>query len=171
MTIGWPSEQTSSVSSVVQLLARERLALLLDERDERVVELVQQRHPAAPAGGDLIELGLHARGEVVVDVVAEVLHEHVGHDTGDRLRSQPSLLDPDVATVLDRGDGGRVRRGPADAVLLQSLDERRFGVARWRLGEVLARLRRRSRSTARPRRSAGSRLSTSSSAPSSRPSV
>ena len=40
----------------------------------------------------------------------------------------------------DGGDGGRVGGGPADAVLLQGLDEGGLGVARWGLGEVLVAL-------------------------------
>ena len=53
---------------------------------------------------------------------------------------QAALLDRDVAAVDDRGDRRRVRGRPADAVLLERLDERRLRVARRRLGEVLGRL-------------------------------
>ena len=45
-----------------------------------------------------------------------------------------------VAALLDGGDDRRVGRGAADTALLQFLDQARFGVARRRLGEVLARI-------------------------------
>ena len=171
MTIGWPSEQTSSVASVVKSL---RLSSVASRRRgrERRVELAQQRHPGALAAGDLVELLLHPGGELEVDEVAEVLDEQVGHDLADRLRPQPSLLDADVAAIDDRRDRRRVRRRPADAVLLERLDQRRLGEARRRLGEVLGR-----RDVAHARLVAlgegGSRppSSSSSAASSSRPSV
>ena len=47
-----------------------------------------------------------------------------------------ALLD-DILTVDDGRDRGRVGRGSADAVLLKRADERRVGVARGGLGEVL----------------------------------
>jgi len=42
-----------------------------------------------------------------------------------------------VLLVLDGGEDGRVRRGTADALLLQLLDQRCLGEARRRLREVL----------------------------------
>ncbi len=68
-----------------------------------------------------------------------MLDEEVGHDLRDGLGVEPSLLDADVAAVGDRRDRRRVRRRPADAVLLERLDQRRLGEARRRLGEVLGR--------------------------------
>ena len=140
MTMGWPSEQTSSVSSVVRSRRVSVAALLVHERDERIVELAQQRHPLALAAGDLVELLLHACREGDVDVVAEVLDEHVGDDAGHDLGPQAAILDLDVAALDDRRDRGGVRGGPADAVLLEGLDERRLREARRRLGEVLVAL-------------------------------
>ena len=139
MTIGWPSR-----ADLVGLLGREvaaleLLALLVDAVAERPVERPQQRHPGALAAGDLVELLLHPGRELEVDVVAEVLDEQVGHDPGDRLGLQAALLDPDVAAVDDRRDRRGVGRRPADAVLLERLDQRRLGEARRRLGEVLGR--------------------------------
>ena len=67
-----------------QLAPRQRPPLLLDEVPERVVELAQQGHPLALAAGDLVELLLHPRGELDVDVVAEVLDEDVGDDVRPR---------------------------------------------------------------------------------------
>ena len=46
----------------------------------------------------------------------------------------------DVLALLDGGQNGRVRRRAADAALFQFFHQRRFVVARRRLGEVLLRL-------------------------------
>ena len=117
----------------------ELATLLVDAVAQRPVEGAQQRDPGALAAGDLVELLLHPCGELDIDVVAEVLDEQVGDDLGHQLGVEPSLLDADVAAIDDRRDRGRVRRRPADAVLLERLDERRLGEARRRLGEVLVR--------------------------------
>ena len=102
-------------ADLVGLLGREvaplQLAPLLgDPVAQRRVEGAQERHPGALAAGDLVELLLHPRREREVDVVAEMLDEQVRHDVGDRLRTQATLLDPDVAAIDDRRDGRRVGR-------------------------------------------------------------
>ena len=122
-----------------EVAALELAALLVDAVAQRAVEGAQQRHPLALATGDLVELLLHPRGELDVDVVAEVLDEQVGHDLGDELGMEPAVLDPDVAAVGDRRDRRRVRRRAADPVLLERLDQRGLRIARRRLGEVLGR--------------------------------
>src|SRR5207247_8986537 len=53
---------------------------------------------------------------------------------------QPALFLPDGMTRLDPLDRRCKRTRPADPELLECLDQRSFGVARWRLGEVLLRL-------------------------------
>ena len=131
-------------ADLVGLLGREvaatQLASLLRHAiAERRVERLQERDPGALAARDLVELLLHPGGEGEVHVVAEMLDQQVGHDPGDRLRVQTTLLDPDVAAIDDRRDRRRVGRRPADAVLLERLDQRRLGEARRRLGEVLGR--------------------------------
>ena len=83
-------------------------ALQVDQLHERLVELAQQRHPLALAGGDLIEVVLHARREVVVDEIAEVLDQQVRHDLAHVLRPKPALDDAYVATVGDRRDRRRI---------------------------------------------------------------
>ena len=78
---------------------------------------------------------------------------------------EPAFLDPDVAAVDDRRDRRGVRRRPADAVLLERLDQRRLGEARRRLGEVLGRGDLVDAWSCRPRRArAGVPVSSSSSA-------
>ena len=53
---------------------------------------------------------------------------------------QAALFLPDVVTGLDHLDRRRKCARPADPELLERLDQRGFGVARRRLGEVLLRL-------------------------------
>ena len=66
-----------------------------------------------------------------------MLDEQVGDDAGHDLGPEPTVLDLGVAALDDGRDGGRIRGRPADAVLLERLDERSLGVAGWWLGEVL----------------------------------
>ena len=65
-----------------------------------------------------------------------ILHQ-LRHDAAERRDAQEFALLDDILTVDDGRDRGRVGRGAADAVLLQRPDERRVGVARGGLGEVL----------------------------------
>jgi hypothetical protein len=122
-----------------EVAALELLALLGDAVAERRVEVAQEWHPLAFTAGDLVELLLHSGGEGKVDVVAEVFNEEVGDDVAHQLGAETTLLDPDIAAVLDRRDRRRIRGRPPDAVLLERLDERRLGEPRGRLGEVLGR--------------------------------
>ena len=121
----------------VLLVPLERVLGLLERPLERRVELVEHLDLAELALGDVVELLLHVAGEVDVDDVGEVLDQLVGDDVADVLGLEPAVLEPHVPAVLDRRDDRRVGRRPADALLLELLDERRLGVARRRLGEVL----------------------------------
>ena len=67
----------------------------------------------------------------------EVLGEEAMDDLADVGRHEALAVHLDVLAVLQRRDDGRVGRGPADAVLLERLDERGLRIARRRLGEVL----------------------------------
>ena len=77
---------------------------------------------------DLVEVLFHERGEVVVDVVTEVLLKET--DDGESLerRDQSRALLANVAPILNGRDDRRVRRRPADAEFLESLHETRLGV-------------------------------------------
>ncbi len=91
-------------------------------------------HAQAVGGGvrDQVEDLLQARGEVVVHERGEVLLHQAGHAERQERRDQRGALLAHVAAVDDRRDDRRVRRGPADAALLEVLDQRRLGVARRR---------------------------------------
>src|SRR2546430_1607482 len=115
----------------------DRLRLLLDELAERSEEVANDRDPLDFAVGDLVEVLLHPRGEARVHDVREVLAQEVGDDEADVLRHERAAFLADVLAIDERRDRRRVRRRPADAVLLERFHERRFGEARWRLREVL----------------------------------
>src|SRR5205814_1458947 len=82
---------------------------------------------------------LHPGGEFRVDELAEVLDQKVRDDLADRLGVETTLLERDVATIEDGADRRRVGRWSTDPELLERLDQRCLGEARWRLGEVLGR--------------------------------
>ena len=69
----------------------------------------------------------------------KVLGEESVHDAPDVGGAEPAALELGVLALLQGGDDRRVGRGPADAVLLEGLDQRGLGVARGGLGEVLLR--------------------------------
>ncbi len=66
-------------------------------------------------------------------------HDRV-HRFADTRRVEPALLQLDIAVVFDRLDDRRVRRWATDTALLELANERRLGVARGRLAEMLLRL-------------------------------
>ena len=101
---------------------------------------LQHRLPVDLAVGDLVELLFELGGEVVADVFGEEGFEERGDEAALVLGDQPLLLDPHIVAVAQHGERRGVGRGSADAELLHPLDQRRFGVARRRLGEVLRRL-------------------------------
>src|SRR5262249_20344309 len=106
---------------------------------QRAVEVLYDRDPFLLAALDLVEALLELGGVAVVGDRLEVVdHERV-NGLADVRRMQAPLPDLDVAVVLDGLHGRRVRRRAADAALAQLLDERRLGVARRRLAEVLLR--------------------------------
>src|SRR5690554_400798 len=101
------------------------------------VEGVEQRTPVPLTLGHLVEAILHARREGVVHQIREGLLEPLGDDIAELLGVEATVLQLDVAAILDGGDDRGVGGGAADAALLQLLDQARLGVAGRRLGEVL----------------------------------
>ena len=110
---------------------------LLEGAFEVVVEFAEDLDVVLAAFGDLVEVGLHAGGELRVDDLRELLLEEFRDLLAEFGRLQALRLADDVLTVQDGRDDGGVGGRTADAVLLQSLDEGRLGVAGRRLGEVL----------------------------------
>src|SRR3954452_2701622 len=106
------------------------------------VEAAQPLVALLLAGGDLVEVVLHARGELVVDELREVLLEQVDDREREELRHERLALLPHVAAVEDRPHDRRVRRRPADAALLERLHERRLREAGGRRRRAALRLER-----------------------------
>jgi hypothetical protein len=84
-----------------------------------------------------IELVLELGGEVVVDVPGEVAAEELRHRAADVDGTEAAAFHLHVLAEQQRLDDRGIRGRTADAVFLQRLDQRRFGEARRRLGEVL----------------------------------
>ena len=100
------------------------------------VEPAQPVDARALAVGDVVEVVLDRRGEVVVDEPGEVGLEQADDRERRPGRDERRALLPDVAAVLDGLHDRRVGGRAADAELLHRLDQRRLGVARRRRGGV-----------------------------------
>ena len=105
-----------------------------------VVEVVQQLDIVQLARFDLVELLLHVGGELVVRDRLELVDQQAGHALAERRGAQRLVLLGDIVAVEDGRDGRRIGGRTADAAFLHRADERRFGIARGRLGEVLRRV-------------------------------
>src|SRR6185503_12357597 len=106
---------------------------------ERRPEVLEHFLPAEVSVFDLVELLLHLRGEVDVKDVGELLHHHLLDGLAELGGEEAALVELYVAAVGEHRDDRRVRRRPADAQPFEFFNEARFGEARRRLGEVLAR--------------------------------
>ncbi len=138
--IGLPlAGSVPEVARLRDFLAAHRGFGVIDEIDERLPEFLEQRHPFLLAGRDRVERVLHLCGEVVVDVGREILRQEPADDLADVRRGEAPAFDFDVFPVAQRRNDRCVRRRAADAVLLQRFDQRGFGKARRRLGEMLGR--------------------------------
>ena len=125
--------------SLTSPLAGGRLAPRLARSfDERLPEVAHHLVPLLAALLDLVELVLHARGEVHVEDVGEAARPAARLTAMPRsVGREPPAVALDVVARGDGADDGGVGAGPADALLLERLDQRGLGVARRRLGEVL----------------------------------
>src|SRR5207253_10179192 len=102
-------------------------------------ELVHGRLPLELPLLDLVELLLEAGRVRLVDDVAERLLEEAGDQDAELRREELPVVFVGVVAGLDRGEDLAVRRRTSAAVFLQRLDQRRLGVPRRRLREVLLR--------------------------------
>ena len=110
---------------------------LVDGAGEVAPELAEHVLPADLVVGDAVELLLEVGGEVVLNVAGEETLEESRNQTALVLGDQPALVDADIVAVDERLQRRRIGRRPADAEFFHLLDQRRLGVARRRLGEVL----------------------------------
>ena len=103
------------------------------------IEFLHQRHPVPFAFGDVVQLRLHLRGEIYVDQIGEILHQHIVDDDAGFGGMVTARLTIHITALFNRRENRRIRRRSADAVFFHCADERRVGVTRRRLGEVLLR--------------------------------
>ncbi len=113
---------------------------LLHRGEEVAPEPAHEFEPRHLVVGDAVELLFEIGGEVVFDIAREEAFEKGRDDAAAVLRDQPVLLSADITAVLQHLQDRGIGRGPADAELLQPLDQGGFRIARRRLGEMLARI-------------------------------
>ena len=113
---------------------------LVHRLGELVPEGVHHLPPVQLAGGDVVQLLLQRGGEAGIDVVLEEADQEGGDQPAAILRDEAPLLQPDIVAVLQHRQDGRIGGRPANAQFLHLLHQRRFGVARRRLGEMLQRV-------------------------------
>src|SRR6185369_11643722 len=119
-------------------LPRGELLRLVELLPEALVEALEELPALELAGADLVELLLHLRGEVRIHEVEVRADEAVDHELAQHRRREPAARELlDIGPLLDLADDLRVRRGAADAALLELPHQRALVVARRRLGELL----------------------------------
>ncbi len=74
-----------------------------------------------------------------VENIVEALHQQHAYALAQHRRREASLILAHVLALDDRGNNRRIRRRAPDAFFFQILHQRRFRVARRRLGEMLVR--------------------------------
>ena len=110
---------------------------IIDGDREVTPEIAQHLLPVDLARRHLVELFLEVGGEVVFHIAPEEAFEECGHDAALVFRDQALLVDAHVAALTEGLEDRDVGRRAADAELFQLLDERGFGIARRRFGEML----------------------------------
>ena len=112
---------------------------VVDRADEVLPEVAQHVLVGQLVVGNLVELLFEAGGEIVFDVAGEEVFQERDQHAALVLGDEPLLVEPHIAAVAQHLQDRGVGRGPADAELFHALDQRGFGVARRRLGEMLGR--------------------------------
>ena len=108
-----------------------------DGAREVLPEVAQDLFPVELVVGDEVELLFEARGEIVFDVALEERFEECRDEAALVVGDEALAVDAHVAAILEHGERRGVGRRPPDAELFHLLDQRRFRIARRRLGEVL----------------------------------
>ena len=104
---------------------------------EAFPKLAHYRHPLALATGNVIELVFELGGEMVIDVLGEMLGEEFVDNIAGIGGHKAFLLKCDVFAVFERGNNAGIGGRSADAEFFQRFHQRGFVVARRRAGEVL----------------------------------
>ena len=121
----------------LQNLGDLQVARCLHGLGEILPEIAQNHFPVDQAGRNLVELVFQLGGKVVFDIFAEKGAEKGGDELAAVLGHEALLLETDIIAILQHRNDRGIGRRPADAQLLQRLDQAGFAVARRRLGEML----------------------------------
>ncbi len=100
-------------------------------------EGLEHRAPFRATARHVVQLFLEAGGEVVSHIALEESLEKACQQPARFLCEETILLDAHIGAVLEHLDDRGIGRGPPDSQLLEPLDQRCFGKARRRLGEML----------------------------------
>ena len=119
------------------LLAGNRLFLIVTKTLERFPEVFEQRHPVFVSKRNLIEVVFKLGSEVVIDILGEMVRQKPVNDAADVGRVESFALDLDVLAILQRHDNACIGRRSADAVLFERFNKARFGESRRWLREML----------------------------------
>src|ERR1700733_11959240 len=122
------------------LFTRDVLLNAVDLADEGFPEFRQRRGPGFLAARHGVELIFHRGGEAIVDVLVKMLAQEAVDDLADVGGREAAIINLHVFAIAQRGDDRGIGRRPADAVLLERLDQRSLGEARRWLGKMLLRL-------------------------------
>ncbi len=104
---------------------------------EAVPEFLYRRAPGQLAFLDFVELFFEARGEAHVENVLESFSQQPADTFAKQCGREAALILVHVFAFDDRRNNRGVRGRTADTFFFEFLHERRFGVSRRRLGEVL----------------------------------
>ncbi len=102
------------------------------------VKIIQHAAPIFLTLGDFVQRLFHIGGKTKVHQVGKTFHQALGDHIAHFLGIKTALVQAHIATILDRRNNRRIGRGTTDTAFLQLFDQARFGIARWRLGKVLA---------------------------------
>src|SRR5262249_19381473 len=133
VVVGREEVRAELLVELVQDVADAQLFRLADGVGECLPEVTQDLAPVDAAARDIVELVLEMSGEVVFDVARKVGLQERRDDAAAILRYEALALQPHIAALLQHLDDRRIGRWPADAELLELLDEARLAVAPRRL--------------------------------------
>ena len=104
---------------------------------EIVPEIAQHLLIVGLACADFIKLVFQIGGKVIADVFAEIIGQECSDQAALILRDQAVFVFFNIAAILNGGHDRRICRRATDAQFFHAFDQRRFGITRRRLGEML----------------------------------
>src|ERR1700683_5424975 len=120
-----------------RLVGFHRTAGFIQIHRKPVPELAYRGAPGELAFLDFVQLVFHARGETNVKDVLERFHQKISDLFAQQRGREAALILIHIFALDNRRDDRGVGRRPADALFFQIFYQRRFRVARRRLGKVL----------------------------------